>query len=127
MDTNCVPSIMILVQVVIQVFCSQCPFWLKCLSLKKGHNSVKYSQSKSGHLHHVPKQYAYHDPISSGSPDILLTRLLYYTRCQSRKRDIIQSNTYRKLPKVNQVIHTLDTIYLPNIMILARAILQRFC
>ena len=33
---------------------------------------------------YVLKLYAwYHEPSSSGSPDILLTRLLYYTKCQS--------------------------------------------
>ena len=51
---------------------------------KTGHKSVKYSQnftkSYSGHLHHYPS--------SVGSPDILLTRLLYYTKCQSWKREI---------------------------------------
>ena len=31
------------------------------------------------------------------------------------------------LPKVNQVIYTLDTICEPNIMILAQAVLQIFC
>ena len=51
---------------------------------------------------------------SSASPDILLTRLLYYIRCQSRKRDIIQSNIYRVLPKVNQVIYFLYAKYNPS-------------
>ena len=55
-----------------------------------------------------------------------LTRLLYYTKCQSRKREIIQSNIDRILPKVNQVIYTLDTICKLNIMILAQAVLQIF-
>ena len=49
------------------------------------------------------------------------------TRCQSRKRGIIQSNSYGNLPKVHQVIYTLDTICVPNIMILAQAALQVFC
>ena len=29
----------------------------------------------------------------------------------SRKREIIQSNIYRILPKLNQVIYSLDTVY----------------
>ena len=33
----------------------------------------------------------------------------------------------RILPKVNQVICTLDTIFDPNIMTLAKAVLQIFC
>ena len=69
----------------------------------------------------------YHDLSLSGSPDILFTRLLYYTECRSRKREIIQSNIYRILPKVNQVIYTLDTICEPNIMILAQAVLEIVC
>ena len=40
-----------------------------------------------------------------------------------RKREIIRSNIYRILPKVNQVIHTLDTICMPNILTLAQAVL----
>ena len=99
---------------------------------EKVHNSVKYSQNfikrQSSHLHYVPKQYAwYRDPSWSSSPDILLTRLLYYTKCQSRKREISQPNVYRILPKLNQVIYTLDTICMPKIMIIAQALLQVFC
>ena len=99
---------------------------------EKGNDSVKYSQnfmkSESGHLCHVPKLYAwYHDPSTSSSQDILLTKLLYYTKCQSRKREIIQPNIYRILPKVNQVIYTMATIYMPNIMILAQDVIQIFC
>ena len=51
---------------------------------------------------------------------------LYYRKCQCLKREKIQSNIYRILPKVNQVIYTLDTICEPNIMILAQAVLQIF-
>ena len=67
------------------------------------------------------------DPSSSSSPDILLTSLLYYTKCQSRKREIIQPNIYRILPKLNQVIYTLNTICMPKSMITAWAVLQVFC
>ena len=45
----------------------------------------------------------------------------------SRKREIIHSNIYRILPKVNHVIYTLDTICMPNTMTLAQAVLQIFC
>ena len=57
-------------------------------------------------------------------PDILLTRLPYYTKCQSRRKEIIQPNIYRILPKVNQVIYMLDTVYMPNIMILAHGLIR---
>ena len=49
------------------------------------------------------------------------------TRCQNRNRGIIQSNINRNLPKVNQVIYTLETICVPNILILAHMVLQIFC
>ena len=48
-------------------------------------------------------------------------------KCQSQKREIIQPHIYKILPKVNQVIYTLDKMYMPNIIILAQAFLQIFC
>ena len=41
------------------------------------------------------------------------------------KRDIIQSRILRIVPKVDQVIITLDTICDPNIMTLAQAVLHQ--
>ena len=43
------------------------------------------------------------------------------------KEEIIQSNIKRILPKVNQVIYTLDTFCDPHIMTLAQEVLQIFC
>ena len=43
------------------------------------------------------------------------------------KKEIIQSLIYKILPKVNQVVYTLDTIYDSNIMTLAQAVLGIFC
>ena len=99
---------------------------------EKGNNSVNFShnfmKNYSGHLHHLLKSYArYHVPSSSGSPDILFTMLFYHKKCQSWKRVIIQPNIDRILPKVTQVIYTLDTICTQNIMILAQAVLRIFC
>ena len=48
-------------------------------------------------------------------------------QCESRKREIIQPFTHRISRKVNQVIYTLDTICVSNIMILAQAVLQILC
>ena len=107
LDTICEPNSMTLAKAVLQIFCSQGPLWI---------------------THHVSKLYAwYHDPSSSEFPDILFTRLLFHIKWQSQKREIIQSNIYRILPKVNQVIYTLDTFCMPNIMTLAQAVLQIFC
>ena len=51
---------------------------------EKGDNSAKYLQnfatSQAGHLHLGHNLCAeYHDPSSSGSPDILLTRFHRFT------------------------------------------------
>ena len=43
------------------------------------------------------------------------------------KREVIQSLIYKILPKINQVVYTLDTIYDSNIMTLAQAVLEIFC
>ena len=112
--------------------CSQRSFMGWMSKSEKGNNSVNFWQhfmkSLSGNLHHVAKLYAwFHDPISSGSPDILFIRLLYNAKCQSQKREMIQSNIHRSLPTVNQVIYFLNTIYEPNSMILAEAVCQIFC
>ena len=47
--------------------------------------------------------------------------------CKGQKRVIIQSHIYRNLPNINQVIYTIDTICVPNIMILPQMLLQIFC
>ena len=44
-----------------------------------------------------------------------------------KKREIVQSWILGILPKVNQVIYTLDTICDPNIKTLAQAVLEIFC
>ena len=51
----------------------------------------------------------------------------FTTQNDSWKREIIQSNLYRVLPEVNQVIYTLDTFCMPNTMTLAQAVLQICC
>ena len=48
------------------------------------------------------------------------------TRCQSRKRGIIQSNIYGNLPKVNRVIYTLDTYHDPSTSSSPDILLTRF-
>ena len=82
LDAICEPNIMILAQAVLDIFCVEC--------LSQIIQSMFHRIScLSGHLHHVPKLYAwYHDPSSNGSPDILFTMLLYYTKmAKSEKED----------------------------------------
>ena len=66
----------------------------------------------------------YHNPSSSGAPSwhgsIGLQNI-------GLKREVIQPNIYRMLPKVKQAIYTVDTINMSKIMILAQLVLQIFC
>ena len=43
------------------------------------------------------------------------------------EKEIILPNIYRILTNVNQVLYTLVTIYMPNIMTLAQGVPQIFC
>ena len=51
---------------------------------------------------------------------------LLYKMPKSEKGDNLAKYLHN-VAKVNQVIYTLDTIYEPNIMILAQAVLEIFC
>ena len=129
--TTCMPNFMILSQAVLQIFCWQDPLWVKSLSWKRGiiQPNIHKILRKVNQVIYIMYLNCIdwcHYSSSSSSPDILLRRLLHYTKCQSLKREIIQPNIYRISPKANQVIYTLDTICEPN-MSLAQAVLQIFC
>ena len=128
LDILCMPNITTLAQAVLQILCSQGHLWVKCQSLKRGTIQSNFDRIlwKVNQVIYImyPKLYAWsHDPSSSGSPDSLFTMLLYYTKWQSRKREIFQSNSFGILPNVSQVIYILEQ----NIMILAQAVLEIFC
>ena len=118
--TICMANIMIPAQTVLQIFCSQGPLWIQFLSLKRG-----IIQSN---VHRIIIYIIYTKcmPNIMILAPVLFTRLLYYTMCQNWKRKKIQPNIYRILPIVNQVICTLHTICMQN-MILAQAVLQILC
>ena len=70
----------------------------------------------------------YYEPSSSGGVlQIFCSQDPLWIKCLSLKRRIIQSNVYKILPKVNQAIYNSDTICMPNIIILAQAVLHIFC
>ena len=132
LDTICEPIIVTLAQAVLQVFYSQCPLWVKCPSPKR-----EIIQSNFDRILWKVNQVIY-IMYRNCMPDIMMLaqavlQLFCSQGCfttqndKSRKREIIQSNMYRILPKVNQVIYTLDTICEPNIMILAQPVLEIFC
>ena len=114
LDTICMPNIMTLAQAVFQIFCSQCCFSTQNNMSEKG--ASVYETLCPQHML-APKD------------NLQMTNFCSIPLEESpcRKRKIIHSNIYRILPKVNQVIYTLDTICMPNIMTLAQAILQIFC
>ena len=122
---------MTLAQAVLQVFCSQGPLWVKCLSLKREIIQSDFDRIlwKVNQVTYIMYPNCMPDImiLAQAVPGIFFTRLLFYTKRQSRKREIIQSNIHRILPKVNQVIYTLNTFCMPNIMTLAQAVLQLFC
>ena len=131
MYPNCMSDIMILAQAVLQIFCSNGCF------------STQYANIREGRYFSQILTTFYQKSIRSSTPwgtiytpniMILAQAVLHIfcsqgsigLQCKSGKRAIIQPNIYRILPKVNQVIYTLDTICEPN-MILTLAVLQIFC
>ena len=123
-----------LVQGPLQIFLSQGPLWFKCLSLKRRivQSNVHRILWKVNEDIYIMYPNCMPDIMilaqAVGSSDILFKRLLYYTKCQNQKRDIIRPIICRILPKVNQVIYTfIYTICMANIMILAQRVLQIFC
>ena len=106
---------------------SQCPLWVKGISLKTDIilSNIRRILWKVDQVIYI--MYPNFKPnIMILAQAVYVTRMLYYTKCLSRTKDIIQPITYRILPKVNQVIYTLDTSCILNIMILAQAVLQIF-
>ena len=89
---------------------------------------LEKGDTQSDHLHFGYKLYGiYHDHSSGGYPDVVATRSFMYQGCfniTKWTRDIILPNTDRILPKVNQIIYTLETTCMLNIMILAQVVIQ---
>ena len=130
MYPNSIPDIMIYSQAVLKLFCWQvclttCQSWKREIN----HPNIYRILSKVN-------QFIYTlDTICEPNIMILAQAVLQIVCWQGstglqyirRKRDTIQPNIDRNLPKVIQVIYTLDTICKPNIMILVYAVLQIFC
>ena len=70
----------------------------------------------------------FEDPSQRGSSDISFKRLfLYKMPVSKKKRRVTQPEIYGIGSKVNQFIYTLVWNYMPNIRILAKAVLKIFC
>ena len=116
------PNIRILALAVLQIFCSQGCSYTKCLCPKKGNNSTKNLRRKKKNtgplVFHVHAIYE----ISR----ILFTRLFLYNMPMSEK-GLTQRKIYGIGSKVNQFIYIFVCNHMPNIGILALAVLQIFC
>ena len=130
-STVYMPNIMILAQAVIQIFCWQGSIGLQCVSRKR-----EIIQPNIHRISRKVNQVIYTLDIILVSNIMILAQAflqifcwqgLLWVKCLSLKREIIQSNIHRILRKVNQVIYTLDTICVSNIIILAQAVLQILC
>ena len=121
------PNIRILAKAVPQLFCSQGYSYTKCLSKKRG-----VTQRKIYGIGSKVNQLIY-TLICTYMPNIriLATVVLQifcsqgcsYTKCLCLKKG---SNS-TICSKVNQFIYTLVCTYMPNVRILAKAVLQIFC
>ena len=130
--TICVSNIMILAQTVRQILCWQGPLWVKCLSLKRG-----IIQSNIHRILQKVNQVIYIMYLNCTIDAIVLAQAVFQVfgwqdcftirNAKVRKWRVIQSYIYRILPKVNQVIYTLNKICEPNIIIRAQAVLQLLC
>ena len=110
LDSICEPNIMILAQAVLQIFCWQGSIGLQYISRKRGIITEFYEKLIRSSVPSTQTicliSWSYLKRFSR----YLLAKLLYCIECQSWKREIIQPNIDRVLPKVNQVIYTLVTI-----------------
>ena len=121
------PNIRILAKAVLQIFCSH-----KMPVSEKGSSSTKNLRnrfrSETVHLHRSLYLYAkYQDPSLSDSSDIRFTRLFLYKKPGVRKREVTKPKIYGISLKVNHFIYTMICNYMPNIRILALAVLQILC
>ena len=131
MYPNCMPDIMILAQAVLQIFCSQGPLWVKCLSLKRGiiQSNIDRILWKVNQVSYIMHPNCMTDImiLAQAVLQIFCSQGPLWVKCLSLKRGIIQSNINRILWKVNQVIYIKYPNCMTDIMILAQAVLQIFC
>ena len=130
LNTICVINIMILGQAILQLLCWQVPLWVKCLSLNRGiiQSNIHRMLRKVNQVIHIMYLNCMIDAIILAQS---VLRIFCWQDCFTiRNAKVGQGSFYRILPKVNQVIYTLDTICEPiceSAMILAQAILRIFC
>ena len=125
------PNIRILAKAVLQIFCSQGCSYTKCICPKKGSNSAKiYGIVSKFHWFMYTLVCNYMPNIVNLAKAVLqifCSRGCSYKMPVCEKRRVTQPKIYGIGSKDNQFIYTLVCNYMPNIRILAKAVLQIFC
>ena len=125
------PNIRILAKVVLQLFCSQGCSYTKCLCLKKERNSAEIYEIASKvnqFIYTLVCNYMQNIRILAKAVlQIFCSQGCSYTKCLCLKKESNSAEIYGIASKVNQFLYTLVCNYMPNIRILAKAVLQIFC
>ena len=128
---NYMPNIRILAKAVFQIFCSQGCSYTKCLRLKKGrYSTIIYGiGSKVNHfICTLAWNYMLDIRIlAKAVPQLFCSQDCSFTKWLCLKRRVTQPKIFGIGSKGNQFIYTLVCNYMPNIRILAKAVLQIFC
>ena len=126
------PNIRILAIAVLQIFCSQGCSYTKCLCPKKGNNSTENIRNRFK----ISNQVIY-TLVCTYMPNIGILAIAVlqifcsqgcsYIKCLCSKKGNNSTENLRNRFKVNQFIYILVCNCMPNIRILALAVLQIFC
>ena len=125
------PNIRILARVVLQIFCSQgVPIQNACVR-KRGVNQPKIYEIGSKVNQYIYTLVCNFMPnitiLAKAVLQIFCSQGCSYTKCLCPKRGVTQPKIYGIGSKFNQFINTLVCNYMPNIRILAKAVLKIFC
>ena len=125
------PNIRILVKAILQIFCSQGCSYTKCLCPKMGNNSTQNLRNRfkieSVHLHLSLYFMSNIRILAKAVLQIFCSQGCSYTKCLCPKKGYNSTENLWNRFKVNQFIYNLVCNYMPNIRILALAVLQIFC
>ena len=120
-----------LAKAVLQIFCSQGCSYTKCMCLKRRVTQLKIygiGSKVNQFLYTLVCNYMPNIRILAKAVlQIFCSQSCSYTNCLCPKRGITHGKIYGIGSKVNQFIYILVCNHMPNIRILALAVLQIFC
>ena len=125
------PNIRMLAKAVLKIFCSQCCSYTKCLCLKKESNAPKIYGIGSKVNHFINTLVCNYMPniriLAKAVLKIFCSQGCSYTKCLCPKKGNNSTESLRNRFKSLSVLNTLVCNYMPNIRILAKAVLKIFC